>query len=197
VRVISNVDYFKSQNVSLSDDHRSITPLELPNSNTAAMQITNKHKVYVAVVGAAVAAFLIDRAYFTPSAALAVADLLIHSPPQTDALNNFETAGFSEGTIASKLKSISQPNLDQIPDAFAPSHEWINSVQPTPGHLDQFETTHKLSAVLASHNGGGAIINGQFVRIGQTVDGFTLTSINRQSAEFSSRTRKVTLSLDR
>jgi hypothetical protein len=161
------------------------------------MKITNKHKVYVAVVGAGIAALLIDRAYFSPTAALAAPDLLIHSAPQPDVLNNFDTATLSAGTIAGKLKSIPQPNMDEITDAFAPSREWANSAQPSTNRLGEFETSHKLSAVLASHNGGGAIINGQFVKLGQTIDGFTLISINRQSAEFSSKTRKVTLSLDR
>jgi hypothetical protein len=181
---------------TMRNDNLSIPMAQLPNSYKAAMKITNEQKIYVAVLGVAVAALLIDHAYSGPhSASAAPSALSAHTAVQPEPMIPVESPSLNEGMIASKLKAIPPFDLNQICDAFSPSKIWADSVQPQSARPDQFETSHKLSAVLSSHNGGGAIVNGELVRVGETVDGFKLMGVGARSAVFSKGTLRVDLNL--
>jgi hypothetical protein len=159
-----------------------------------AMKITTKQKIYGVVLTLGVAAFIIDRAYFTPSSAIA-------SPPKAETSNHtdrnsdpqtLDPSTTSESLIAAKLRSISPLDWDHLADAFSP--RWMNI--NLPGGHSEFAMKHKLTAVLASHGGGGAIVNGALVRVGQSIDGFTLIAVDRQGAIFASGNTRVTLTIN-
>jgi hypothetical protein len=162
----------------------------------SGMNISNKNKIYGAVVCAGVAALIIDRAYFSPHAASAGLRRAPEIPPAAvEAQPVPELSLTNEGTISNRLKSVAISDWNRIYNVFAPSSAWVNSVEPALARPDQFEITHKLSAVMSSHNGGTAIVNGQFIRIGEIVDGFTLVSVGPRSAVFLKNGKRVELSL--
>jgi hypothetical protein len=155
--------------------------------------MTTKNKAYTAIVSVGLLALVIDRVYFTPPAAAAapaaIAEAVPHAPLKTDGTS---AEPGPEGTIASKLAAVGLPDLQNLTDAFSPSKAWIGGSQPV---VDDFKTTHKLTAVMTSHSGGGAIVNGQLIKLGQTLDGFTLTTINSRTVEFVKGSTKVELSV--
>jgi hypothetical protein len=158
------------------------------------LSMTTKNKAYIAIVSVGLLALVIDRVYFTPPAAVAAPAAIAEAVPRSPARTE---GGVSEpaadGTISSKLAAVGLPDLQNLTDSFSPSNAWIGGgAQPV---VDDFKTTHKLTAVMTSHSGGGAIVNGQLIKLGQTLDGFTLTTINSRTVEFVKGGTKIELSL--
>jgi hypothetical protein len=171
-----------------------------------------KQGVYGALLAIALIALVIDRLYFSePSKAQASPELPV-APQPAPAVSLAPIAEPADGLISDHLKSIPPVDLQVRPDAFAPSKAWLAAIQPPPvpppalppppppDKIDHravnFVAAHKLSAVLKSHNGGAAIVDGEMVCVGQTLDGYTLTSIQSGSARFTSGSSVVDLTMD-
>lgn len=60
----------------------------------------------------------------------------------------------------------------------------------------RFVQNHRLEAILVSDHGGNAMINGHAVTVGQTVDGFRLVSVDRNTAVLERDDVRVNLKLD-
>ncbi|MFG0274604.1 MAG: hypothetical protein ACF8QF_06075 [Phycisphaerales bacterium] len=72
-------------------------------------------------------------------------------------------------------------------DAFAPGPIWLRAEEaadPDAVAIASFETGHRLTSVMLSAADPGAIVNGEFVRIGAEVSGFTLLRVAEREAVF-------------
>jgi len=105
--------------------------------------------------------------------------------------------------LASRLAAAAERfSLDpeRLRDGFAPAPSWLAELtepppsepaeaapEPeTPSPAEAFREGHALTAVIMTQRGGSAVVNGRVVRLGQTVDGFTLVRLTRRSAVFAS-----------
>lgn len=84
-------------------------------------------------------------------------------------------------------------------DAFTPPSSWVPvDAEPEAGSeaamaAETFKRDHKLEAVLVTGDQRCAVINGQTIYVGQTLQGYRLISVHERSAEF--RAGAVTVSL--
>jgi hypothetical protein len=89
-----------------------------------------------------------------------------------------------------------------IDNAFAPGEQWPDRTDQQATLDDQtsdphaFAQAHRATGVMRSQRGGYAIINGNIVRVGQTLNGFTLTEIKQDRVVFRSDRWEVELPLD-
>jgi hypothetical protein len=163
----------------------------------------------------AVTALVVDKLYFSePSSAQA--SLVSQAAPTPPTVNKPESATVtpplpeaSEGLISDHLKIVPEVDLTETGDAFSPSKAWMLFVRPPPppppaapppeAKVDHsgtdFVAAHKLSGVLESHNGGAAIVDGEMLLVGQTLDGFTLTAVQSTTARFTNGTIVVELTI--
>jgi hypothetical protein len=123
-----------------------------------------------------------------------------------------EETGPSPGTaeIVKRLQTIAADqslSTGEIRDAFKPAPAWVaaaasdktggaggagsKSVE-TSGQ--RFAKKHQLTAVVLGR-GGGVLVDGKFLRIGQSLDGFKLTAVEQRSATFASEQEQVKLEL--
>ncbi len=182
------------------------------------MKLSKKQAVYGGLLAVAGVALTIDRLFFSepataqasPPSAQAVPELpSVEKPAKLEPATVVALPG--DDLISDHLKLMPSVDLQAMPDAFSPSKQWLLAVQPPPAPppalppapppdttdhraLD-FAAAHKLSAVLASRNSGAAIVNDQMVRVGQTLDGFTLTSVKSNTARFTSGSSVVDLTM--
>src|SRR5207302_903009 len=105
-------------------------------------------------------------------------------------------------SIAERMRSLaaSDEDLSAIRDVFVPPPRWFSGLQPAvaarPDNVGaEFTKCHQLVAVILSRNGAQAVIGQKLVRVGQTIDGFTLVSVAPQSARFRSATSEVQLTI--
>jgi hypothetical protein len=152
------------------------------------MKITTKKKVYTALLAVGLAGLWLDKGFGGASpadASPATAELA----PADGAAPGFRSAATGV-SLVSELKGMSSGNFDPLSahDAFVPAKYWtaacINAATPTHAQTtaSEFQRDHRLSALMLSGHGGQAIINGQLVRVGHTIDGFKLVAIGPNRA---------------
>jgi hypothetical protein len=181
------------------------------------MTLTRKHKLYVGLVGLALAAFLVDRFVLSESgpapAAASVrpptvpAAIIAGAPAPGDAKAAPEAAA-PRPSVAARLAALEEVvrfEPDLLRDAFVPPASWLPAT-PEPKVIaeappeekavdDRFGETHRLSSLMLAADGGIAIVNGKAVRVGGTLDGYTLTAVQPGSAVFERDGRTVELRL--
>ena len=99
-------------------------------------------------------------------------------------------------------------------DAFTPPEAWVPRTPPEPRSepdqndgtapdntdaittADRFVKRHRLVAVMVDHGAGLAIVDGQAVRVGETLDGFTLRRVAQRKAVFEKGATSVELELE-
>ena len=178
------------------------------------MKLSRNYLVYGSLA-VAVTALVVNKLFFSqPSSAQA--SLVSQAEPTPPAVNKPEAAPAapplpepSEGLISDHLKTVPEVDLTKTGDAFSPSKAWMLFVRPPPppspaapppevkvDHTGaDFIAAHKLSGVLESHNGGAAIVDGEMLLVGQTLDGFTLTAVQSATARFTNGTIVVELKI--
>ena len=181
---------------------------------------TKRGKALAAVLGVAVAIFVADRILglvpMGPETAEASAgdgtaslhDEFGKEMRATAALTNIP---LEPRTLAKRLKELrDEGGIDpmNVRDAMRPSRGWLGQGEPAPArprgprsrdlavlYARQFLQRHKLTATAVSANGGTAIIDGQCVTVGRTLDGMRLVSVDRRSATFQGGGIRVRLTL--
>jgi hypothetical protein len=166
------------------------------------MKLSKSKLALLAMLGLAVAAFLVDRFVLGtagPSKAAgsneaapktvgaAAAGPASAAPtPAAKPVEAVETSRPPAGpSVADRLKALASrmPNLKGAAarDALALPASWVTTVKtpddPVPPATDpagRFLQEHRLTAVLIADNGGLAIINGKPIRVGEEIDGFRL-----------------------
>ena len=168
------------------------------------MPITKSQKIALGFLGVAVVALVADRMTgkaapsAQPPAASAFVEastpVLLESTAKSDVV-----AATSADTLAGRLALLDQgrPHTAAVRDAFKPSAKWLAelSVAPTPALRSQvqFVATHHIKAIIEAGVHSAVEIDGSLIRVGQTIDGFQLDSVNHLSAEFSQGPAKVKL----
>lgn len=101
------------------------------------------------------------------------------------------------------------PEADDYPrvaglNAFKPPEAWLpepvevveEEPEPEPDRrAENFAAMHRLTAVMSGPSGDLAVIGGQTIRLGQSLDGFTLVAVDSRSAIFREGDVEVTLTL--
>jgi len=176
------------------------------------MQLSKTQKIYLALGAVAVAALVVDRVFLgdgegvsgpTEAAAAEAGVRGADRPAPVAAAPTVEVP--ERPSLAARLDALARKGrLDAaaVRDAFVLPSEWMGEVQATapekasaPSAAEKFAAAHALSAVLLSNGGGCAVVNDQVVKIGQTMDGFTLLRLARESAVFGDGKAEVTLPL--
>jgi len=177
------------------------------------MVLPGRQRVLLVVLGLSLTGLAADRLVFGTSrigpnqAAAAPADG-VPVPLLQAQVAEKKTDRISEsapGTLVARLDCLRreqglEPAACQ--DAFCPSPSWLADLQPQepPGSDQQrareFVQRRRLKAVLRSANGGAAIIDDQYLTVGQTLDGFQLLRVGDRSAVLVSDRAHVTLELD-
>ncbi len=107
-------------------------------------------------------------------------------------------------TIADELDRVAATrgfDLVRIPDAFQPSSSWLTgrmeTEAPAPDRsaAERFKQDHTLTAVMVTGSKGYAIIDGEFLLMGQQMDGFTLVAVGNRSVVLESTEARVELTL--
>lgn len=167
------------------------------------MILTNKQKMSAVVLVVAVAALFVDRVIIgsnasTPSRATAQTPADNSRPSQVgggearaDLQRHSITLKPSGGNRLAAVASQQGVDPKNVHDAFAPHHAWaqprrVGSSQAAGDPVQQFQKTYQLIALIKEDNVGFAIVNDRTLRIGQTIDGFRLVAVGKQSAIFES-----------
>jgi hypothetical protein len=180
------------------------------------MTLTKTRIGSLAALGIVLAAFTVDRVFLSsettaprqahaasepsrpaPKAAPAPAV----SPPAEPA------AGPGRPSAVSRLKALAEvESLDgtDFRDAFVPAPAWlaqlktpepvVEDVQET-NEAQEFAQRHTLTAVIVIAGGGGAVVNGKTVHVGEELDGFRLVRLTPTSALFQGAKDQVEVSL--
>lgn len=174
------------------------------------MRLTTSHKIYASVLGVALVAFALDRAFLAPGGAEA-GETTPDAAGDTDTVQMLPpvklipVAAPTTRTLALSFRELAERRglkLEDMSDPFTVPPHWLpdqatvrigTSTDVSPGR--RFLAAHQLNAVLANEQGGAAIIDGKRFRIGQELDGFRLVLIQRRSVVLEGEGVRVMLSL--
>jgi hypothetical protein len=178
------------------------------------MKLTRERKFYAIICALALVALVVDRTMLSEASAGETggdaAALLVGGAgsggTRGASANPARTASAapSAAAISDMLAQMAERNrrlLEQTPNAFQAGSGWSGAdlAQPAPATIDvRVETfaKRKLTSLVAGGRGkGGAMVDGQMVHVGQSLDGFMLVAVDGQSALFEGRSVRVRLSL--
>jgi hypothetical protein len=164
------------------------------------MRFEKKHKIYAGLVGAALVAWGIDAVFFEsasspgPAAGAAVA-----TQESTSGAPLPQTAHLAQGRddrwLSDRLRAWSAEHPSDpaaVRDIFAPSSSWAAwsrqtaapATAPAGTAASEFKRAHHLSAVVITPSGrASAVIDGQLLRVGQSVGGCRLVAVGSGSAD--------------
>ena len=186
------------------------------SSVVRAMKLSRERKFFVIICALALVALVVDRTMLSEASAGDTAGgdpsaLLVAPSGHGDAARGSSTGSNRTGqpapsaaAISDMLAQMAERNrqlLEQTPDAFQPGAGWVTPdlAQPAPPDADvRVETFAKrrvTSLVAGGRGRDGAMVDGRMVHVGQSLDGFTLVSVDGQSAFFEGRSVRVRLSL--
>jgi hypothetical protein len=172
-----------------------------------------RKKILVGICVAAVGVFLADRLLtgVTPGAAEAEAAGVVESmakaaqPSSQGESPLGQDAGKAVRTmIADRLDRQAAHASDNQPvrDAFCAGTSWIGAPKSPAAtttsdeaRAREFAAQHKLTATFVGAEDGRAIVDGRGLMVGQTLDGFTLVSVDRVSAQWTREGVEVRLTL--
>ncbi|MEM7229142.1 MAG: hypothetical protein AAF432_10045 [Planctomycetota bacterium] len=174
--------------------------------------------ILASIFGIAILILIVDRVMLggaTDSAqqadAAAIADPLapltspVSGPDMVTSTSS--RAGYGAGALASRFETHAQVmpvELDNARDIFVASPNWSGlgvgdaelvdpDMAPSPNEMiDRYEVT----AIMQQGENSGAIINDEFVRIGQVLDGYRLVEVNARSVIFETGGLRAELILD-
>ncbi|MEX0654498.1 MAG: hypothetical protein WD534_14780 [Phycisphaeraceae bacterium] len=177
--------------------------------------MTKQRKVLAAILGTGLMALGVDRFVLessatTPQAASAVAPAVDTPSVQEQALDlareALDESNVSQrASLADRLNETARQHaLPDRPhrDAFAPSATWTDAIAPTEpveavddDRARRFKQNHALNAVMTPGERGVVVVNGKPLRVGGQLDGFTLVSVQGQSATFEGPVGQVVLTI--
>ncbi len=170
------------------------------------MKLSKKYTAYATILGLAVTAYGIDCAFFGPKPAEAVA-VAADEPVGVSASDTVAPAAEPHIApapgVADQLRTLSGNGNIELPklrNAFSPSSKWIAEKQPEAAlpreqFAESFRHAHRVVAIMTDKKGARAIVDDRLLRVGQSIDGFQLTSVDHRSACFSGHGVQVILSV--
>jgi hypothetical protein len=181
------------------------------------MTLTKTRIGSLAALGIVLAAFTVDRVFLSsettaPRQAHAASEPPPPAPkasPAPAVRTPAEPAACpGRPSAASRLKALAEAeNLDgtDFRDAFVPAPSWLAQLKtPEPvvevvvqetNEAQEFAQRHTLTAVIVIAGGGGAVVNGKTVHVGEELDGFRLVRLTPTSALFQGAKDQVEVSL--
>ncbi len=168
-------------------------------------RINHRQKIFIAVFAIAISGLVLDRVWLLPSQAQEDAPSAPGRPSE-GLLLNLEVTPTSDipgQKLTDHLRTLSDryESSDRAQrDAFALPSDWgrggreqdVTGLSTTAA---VFVQRHQLKAVAALGSRGKAYINDRVVNLGETLDGFTLVSLQEDAALFEREGETVTLEL--
>jgi len=178
------------------------------------MKLARKQIVYVVMLGLAATALVVDRLVGPGGGTLRTANAEYVMPAEPDAQPPASAFASEKPPqdLAGRLATLAAArsiDIDRSRDVFVPSPAWQGdfgrggpvAMDAPPADaesaLEAFRRTRQLGAIVDGGSEMGAIVDGQFVRVGQFLDGMRLVHISPDSATFQSSQGKVELRLPR
>lgn len=167
------------------------------------VHVNHRQKIFIAIFIIAMSGLVLDRVWLLPSQAGHEApDAASHSSQGLLLNLNMEPdSDISGQKLTDQLKVLSErypaANRPQR-DAFRLPEQWRRDTEETEGTglsitAATFVQKHQLKAVASLGSQGKAYINDRIVRLGDTLDGFTLTTLHEDSVQFEREGENVTL----
>lgn len=172
------------------------------------MKLGKKQTAYGVVLGLAATGFVVDRLFFTPATAEAAAPHVAAASPATTAPPSPSPSTAIQpipaGWLAERLRGSSPDSDNQLRDVFAVPASWRPAPKAAAAEValkpklfgDQFRSEHHLEAVVIDGRKSRAVVDGQMVSVGNSMDGFQLVALDRKSARFIRGEEQVSLSLN-
>lgn len=176
---------------------------------------SRERNVFIGILGVALAGLAVDRVFLGsgatgPAEASAAAEEYAVDPfsdvLEVELVEAADEAEPLTSALAGRLEEFArsdQRDTGDLPDIFEPSASWRGmpssdgAVASRPASpAEAFQAAHRLNAVMLSDSKPGAVVDGQFLTIGQDLDGFVLTSVNERSAVFKAENEQAELALD-
>jgi len=165
-------------------------------------KLSGERKVYAAILGLGLLGLVADRAFFQPQGAKAGDtpsgdNLPVKHDDKTDAARRAKADVPQKTSLSARMRE-AMPALDfgQVPDtrdAFDPSRSREEGSPRGSSQAELFRQSHKLSSIVTTDKGGCALVDGMAIRVGQTLNEFTLVSVDDEGAHFERNGEQVTL----
>jgi hypothetical protein len=168
--------------------------------------LDHRQKAFVGLFVLAVGALGADRLFLAepapasaspPPAPLAIPAVASPAPAKAILALEIDRPPESLPQRLRRLQPPDQAGAERLRDVFSLSASWIKpEVEPVAPRIDpveQFRRSHRVTATLLNGQRSQAMVNGRFITLGQSVDGFRLVSVTSRSATFESDQASVTL----
>lgn len=183
-------------------------------SSIPGVNASRQRKLAVGLLGLALAALVVDRTVLSPAGAEA-APPAAAAPASTPAAAPAAPATTENSTPGNPRKP-AQPSVNERLDRALSTPKWsteelLGSLRPSPKWAADpgstgdtgdpslaFDKKHQLKAVMGSRDKDEnrvALVGGQPLRVGDTLDGMRLVSVGARSAVFEAGSVRVVLSL--
>lgn len=167
------------------------------------MKLTKERKIYAGLFLVAVCAFIGNEVFSGPSEASAADAAPVASAPVRTAAPAAPTVSQHSAMtdqLAQRLRTLDHDealSASAVSDPFKLSKSWEGASDgPTDNRVWAFNQRHHLTAVMVSGaRGGSAIIDGELVRVGQSLEGFKLIEVSTRSATFECNKQIARLAL--
>jgi len=178
------------------------------------MKLTTQQKISFGVLGLAAIAFVVDRC-MSSSAPAAAHGALVSRAASTPVVRHaapsispVQASNPPDNAAATALSARLQQAADELnaqpacaQDAFTPSRSWGpvgssgSAASERLAAAAQFRQKHTLKGCVINSVGGGAFLDGKFIRPGDRVDGFRLVDLTQRTALFDAGDIQVELTV--
>ena len=179
------------------------------------MKWTKERKIYGGLLALGVVALVVDRLSGGPkeaaaqqedAAALVAPNVAGKSAPSKTARISDAGAVLARANIslAERLRAATSGQLvsdKSVVDVFRPSPKWAGAAAGGgDAHVlsdaERFKLAHRLTAIMMSGRGSRAIVDGTPLRLGESLDGFRLLSVDPARAILGRNGARVVLALE-
>jgi hypothetical protein len=164
------------------------------------MTLSTHQRLLIGLLLLAGAGLTCDQFFILPKSSEATpieqtTSLVMNNVPEESHL----TTGFK--TRLDKRLPTDQIDFTHTRNAFSVTSAWQPPTQPEEvkqpnPHLAGFNKSHRLKAVMIHKNHQVAFVDDDMLRLGDSLDGFTLIDITENAVTFSTGTEQVSLYLD-
>lgn len=161
--------------------------------------MNKQQKILIGVLGVSVTAFAVDYVQRTASAPDSTAVAQVESPaselaPTAAGVTPVATQKPAAKSVSQLLRDVDRVRglSQEVADGFAPLSLPVQSAK---AEKNTFASTHRMTATFLNGDASSVIVNGQFVRLGQSLGHYKLVTVQRKSAVFESDNESLTLTL--
>jgi hypothetical protein len=178
------------------------------------MKWTKERKIYGGLLALGVVALIVDRLSGGPKDAAAQEDAAAAlvapnaagktAPPKTSRMADAAMLARADLGLAERLRAATNGQLvsdKSVVDVFRPSRKWAGDAGGSGAahpmsEAERYKAAHRLTAVMMSGRGSRAIVDGTPLRLGESLDGFKLLSVDPGRAVLGRNGARVVLELD-